>query len=103
MIETEKIIDNNFIKLFKIDNKKIFYSLHIKKSINSDFIYSLNEYDIKDIEICCNIDKLNLSIFNNIEYITNHGNIKKLYLNSNNKNNIYISGIIPNKIIHTKY
>lgn len=102
MYKIKKIIDNNFIKLFKINNNNyVFYSLLIKKKINNNFIYALQGYNIKDVEILCNFETLNLSIFDKIEYITSHSEINKLYINTS-KNNIHISGIIPYKIFLNK-
>ncbi len=101
-VKIKKIIDNNFIKLFKIinDDKDIFYSLYIKKKIKDDFIVALKEYNIKDVELVCDFDTLNLSYLNKIEYITSHSEIKKLIVS--NINNIKMSGIIPLSIIFEK-
>lgn len=96
--EIKKIIDNIYIKLFKIyDHNEIFYSLYIKKIINNNFMYNLEKYNIKDIEIACNFDTLDLSYLSKIEYITCHGEIKELYVS--NLENIKISGLIPSNII----
>jgi hypothetical protein len=94
----KKIIDNIYIKLFKIyTNNEIFYSLYIKKIINNNLMYNLEKYNIKDIEIECNFDTLDLSYLTKIEYITCHGEIKELYVS--NLGNIKISGLIPSNII----
>ncbi len=94
------IIDKKDHKLLKISDKNYLlkitnYNEDLQKKINL-----LHYFEIKEVNVSCKINKLDLSAFTKIEKLSIENNINLLYLHNNN---VLIEGVEPGNIISKNY